>query len=112
MILNTITPVYYPIHVGNRMEFVGTGSGPTTYDAVNGDALSVNCVPFFIDDVLSGAHISLSGNYIVIPKPVTTGKGSTWTLYWYSFNKATGALTAASGNLSAETVQLTVIGGA
>ena len=112
MILNTITPVYYPIHVGNRQIYVGTGAGPKLYDATNGDALSVNFTPFFIDDVIGGAHISLSGNYIVIPKPVTVGKGSTWVLYWYAFVKTTGALSAASGDLSAEQVQLSVIGGA
>ncbi len=52
MILQTITPVYYPIHVGNRQIFVGTGNGPKSYDAVNGDPLSVAFTPFFIDDVL------------------------------------------------------------
>ena len=112
MILNTITPVYYPIHVGNRQIFVGTGSGPKLYDATNGDALSVSFIPFFIDSVIGAPVISASGNYIVVPKPITTGKGSTWALYWYRLNLATGAWTAASGDLSAETVQLSVIGGA
>lgn len=111
MILQTITPVYYPNWIGNRQVYCGTGSGPAAYDATNGDPLSVAFSPFFIDDVTGGAHISLSGNYIVIPKPVTTGKGSTWVLYWYAFNKATGALSATSGNLSAEQVQISVLGG-
>lgn len=110
MILTTTTPVYYPNWIGNRQLYVGTGNGPVLYDAVNGDALSVSFVPFFIDAVL-GPSISASGNYIVIPKPITTGKGSTWALYWYAFNKATGAQSAASGNLSAEVVQLGVVGG-
>lgn len=111
MILTTITPVYYPNWIGNRQVYVGTGSGPTTYDAVNGDALSVSFTPFFIDSVIGAPTISKSGNYIVIPKPITTGQGATWALYWYAFVKATGAISAASGNLSAETVQVSVIGG-
>jgi hypothetical protein len=111
MNLVTITPVYYPNWIGNRQVFVGVGNGPTLYDAVNGDALSVSFTPFFIDSVLGAPVISLSGNYVVIPKSVTLGKGSTWVLYWYAFNKATGALSAASGNLSAEQVQLSVLGG-
>lgn len=113
MILQTITPVYYPIHVGNRQIFAGTGNGPKSYDAVNGDPLSVAFTPFFIDDVL-GPVISQDGTKIAIPRPITTGKGSTWALYWYTFTLATGALAgiASATDLSAQVVQLSVIGGA
>jgi hypothetical protein len=111
MILTALTPVYYPTHIGNREIFVGTGNGPTSYNATSGDPLSVNFIPFFIDSVL-GPCISVSGNYVVLPQIYVSGKGGSWVLYWYAFNKATGALTAASGNLSAEVVQLGVVGGA
>lgn len=52
MILNTLTPVYYPNWIGNRQVYVGTGTGPASYNATNGDPLSVNFTPFFVDFVL------------------------------------------------------------
>ena len=111
MILNTITPVYYPIHVGNRQMFVGTGNGPVSYSTTTGDPVSVSFIPFFIDAVL-GPCVSVSGNYIAFPQVTTSGKGSVWVLKWFAFNPATGISTASAVNLSAEVVQLTVIGGA
>ena len=111
MIINTITPVYYPNWIGNRQVYVGTGNGPASYNATTGDPLSANFTPFFIDSVL-GPCISVSGNYIVFPQISTSGKGGSWVLYWYAFNKSTGALSSASAaNLSAEVVQLGVVGG-
>ncbi len=112
MILTTITPVKYPIHTGNRQIFVGTGNGPGTYNSTTGDVLSVAFVPFFIDAVL-GPSISVSGNYIVVPKPIAVGNGQGWTLFWYNFSTTgTPAWTVPTTVATTEQVQLTVIGGA
>lgn len=113
MILNTITPVYYPNFIGNRQVYVGTGNGPKSYDATNGDPLSVAFTPFFIDSTM-GPVISQAGTYIAVPRPITTGKGATWALYWYAFTLSTGAWASVAGgtDLSAQVVQLGVVGGA
>ena len=111
MILTTLTPVYYPNWIGNRQVFVGTGYGPASYSTATGDILTVSFVPFNIDSVLAPV-ISVSGNYIVIPKPVAVGKAGGWALFWYNFSTTgTPAWTVASGNLSAEQVQIAVVGG-
>lgn len=112
MILNTLTPVYYPIHVGNRQMFTGIGNGPGTYNSTTGDILTVSFIPFFIDAVL-GPSISVSGNYIVVPKPIVIGKAGGWTLFWYNFSTTgTPAWTVPTTVAATEQVQLCVIGGA
>jgi hypothetical protein len=115
MIISTITPVYYPNWIGNRQVYVGTGNGPSSYNQTTGDPLSVAFTPFFIDSVM-GPAVTVDGKYIAVPVPIATGKGATWTLFWFNFIPSVGGTPAwtavASGaNISTETIQLGVIGG-
>jgi hypothetical protein len=115
MILNTISPVYYPNWIGNRQVFVGTGNGPTSYNSTTGDILSVSFVPFNIDAPANGVVPTLSGNYIVVAKPIALGKAGGWTLFWYAFSTTGGTPSwvpvANATNLSAEQIQMSVFGG-
>jgi hypothetical protein len=111
MILNTLTPVYYPNWIGNRQIFVGTGTGPGTYNSTTGDILTVSFTPFNIDAVL-GPSISVSGNYIVVPKPIAVGKAGGWALFWYNFSTTgTPAWTVPTTVAATEQVQISVVGG-
>ena len=117
MILNTIEPVKYPIHTGNREVFVGYGNAPTTYNQTTGDIISVNSVPFFIDAVL-GLAVTTDNTYIGFPAPIATGNGQGWTIFWFSFCATVGGtpvftpLAAGATTIGTKLVQLTVIGGA
>ncbi len=116
MILNTLTPVYYPNWIGNRQVFVGTGTGPATYNQTTGDVLSVSFTPFNIDGVL-GVALTADLKYIGIPAPITVGKSGGWTIFWYNFVATSGgtpAWTPLANNstaLAAEQIQLSVLGG-
>ena len=116
MILNTLTPVKYPNWIGNRQVFVGTGTGPASYNQTTGDVLSVSFTPFNIDAVL-GVAVTADLKYIGIPAPITIGNSGGWTIFWYNFVASAGATPAwtplanNSTALASEQIQLSVLGG-
>jgi hypothetical protein len=92
----------YPEFVGRRGLFVGSGTGPATYNPVTGDVVTLALPSYYIDAIPGGVQ-TVSGTYWVQPRPSGTGVRQTWSLHW--FITATGAEVGAI-NLSAESVQL------
>lgn len=95
----------YPDYTGYRQSFAGYGTGPTSYNAITGDVVTLSNNRRFID-VLFGGVQSLSGTYTVQARPSASGERVTWALHW--FVTATGAevTTVSNTNLSGETVQV------
>jgi len=107
MNLTSINSVNYPTVVGNRLIFVGSGYGPASYNSTTGDILQVGDFPFNIDAPLAGVSVTLSGNYAAVSEPIGIGSSQGWTLKWYTFP---GWVLVTSQNLSAEQIQMGVIG--
>lgn len=90
----------YPDFVGKRATFVGWGNGPASYNATTGDVLTLPMPNYYIDAVPSRAD-TLSSNFFVKIIPSGVGPRQKWALFWFT---AAGAV--ASGNLSAEQLQI------
>lgn len=102
MILNVIGTGLYPDFVGRRQIYVGSGTGPKSYNSTTGDVIALGDPRLYIDAVL-GAPLSVSGTYFVRPQPAGTGVRQSWTLHWYV---TAGGAEAGAIDLSAEKVQL------
>lgn len=99
----------YPDFIGKRSVFVGTGTGPATYNSTTGDPVTVNFSPFYID-LLFGGILDTTGAIFAIAKPAGTGTRQTWALFYYT--ASTGAPVANNSTAVAGKVfQLGGIGG-
>jgi hypothetical protein len=115
MILTSLTPVKYPNWIGNRQIYVGTATGPSSYNQTTGDVVTVNFSPFNIDAVL-GVAVTTDNSYIGIPVPIATGNSQGWTIFWFSFVATVGGTPAwtalgSGASIATKNVQLTVVGG-
>ncbi len=97
----------YPDFVGRRALFVGIGTGPATYSAATGDAVTLN-VPNWYIDAICGGGMSTDGTYYFIAGPTASGTRQTWNLYYY--NASTGAQ-ATGAAVSGKTFQVAAIVG-
>ena len=104
----TAASALYPEYVGRRGIFVGTATGPASYNTTTFDPVSVALNPYYID-AIPGQVTSVSGNYSVQFHPTGTGTRQTWVAVW--FVVSTGAQVANAVNLSAEKIQVGLFGG-
>ena len=72
----------YPEVVGRRGLFVGTGTGPATYSASTGDAVTL-ALPNYYIDAICGGFMSTDGSIFALAGPTGTGTRQTWNLYYY-----------------------------
>jgi hypothetical protein len=95
------------IEVGQRVIYVLTGTGPTSYSQTTGDVITPPS-GFYID--YAAASSTVSKTYSLRAIPSAGGSRATWQFKWYVIS--TGAEVANAVNLSAETVQFVLLGGA
>jgi hypothetical protein len=98
----------YPDFVGKRSIFVGTGTGPASYNATTGDPVTLSVNPFYID-VLFGGVMDTSGVYIAIAKPAASGVRQSWALFYIV--ASTGLPYAGGAGVSGKIFQIGGIGG-
>lgn len=98
-------PKGYPANAGGKVVGPYFISGPNPYAPGVGQQLKIASLRS-IDYV--GEVMSVSGTYFVRCKPSALGTPNSWNLLWYV--SATGA-EAGALNLSAESVQVLVVGG-
>lgn len=95
------------IEIGQRALYVMYGSGPASYSQTTGDALTPPA-GFYVDFV--EGSMSVSKTYFVRAFPSAVGSRATWTFKWYVTSG--GAEVANAVNLSTESVQFLLVGGA
>jgi hypothetical protein len=104
----------YPDLVGKRSMFCGSGSGPASYvntgtGKTSGDPITVAAYQYYIDSIMSGGQVSLSGTYFYVAQPSSTSPRRTWVLRY--FVASTAAEVANGTNLSAESFIVSGLGG-
>ena len=101
----------YPDYIGRRWAWCGSGAGPSSYDAVNGDPLEQFRFNNYIDTVFPG--MSVSGNYRVFGQPSVVGPRPTWTLRWeFARAGSVASVTGTGGSgMTAGTYALAFSGG-
>lgn len=100
----------YPDRVGKRFTWCGFGTGPTSYTGgiTGGDAIVLPVFQGYIDSV-EGCGFSVSGNYFCRAQPSAGGARAKWVLRYFTGPNSTEVTN--STNLSAETFQLSGLGG-
>jgi len=104
----------YPDRIGKRFAFSGSGLGPASYvntgtATTSGDPVAIPAFQNYIDSILSGGSLSVSGNYYQRPQSSGAGPRATWVLRY--FVTSTNAEVANNVNLSAETFIVSGFGG-
>lgn len=96
----------YPDRIGKRFAWAGFVTGPTSYNPVTGDLLTLPGFQNYIDSCSFG--FDSNRLFMVIAIPNAAGKRPTWVLHWYNIF---GVEVLAGVNLSAVQVQLFGFGG-
>ena len=93
----------YPDMIGRRRDFVGYGSGPTSYNPTTGDPLSaVGYETYF--DIVNDTPQDPTGTYYAKARPNVVGPRATWSLHW--FVVSSGAEVGSTIDLSAISLQV------